>query len=98
MERPKNKRVKNEKYLRKVRLLLCVVCGVSPCDANHKLGGGMATKTNDTETFPLCREHHAQFHADPIKWQAEHGSEDFHIQNTKRIIKQQEARKLWFES
>lgn len=34
-----------------------------PLDVHHRTGGGMAMKSSDEKTFPLCHRHHMDFHA-----------------------------------
>lgn len=52
-----------EAYLKLVRQLPCCVCGArQDVVAHHATGGGMGTKKLDSETFPLCQEHHRNFH------------------------------------
>ena len=53
---------KDEKHLKKVRELLCIVCEkdkqISPTVAHHLWGGGAGMKASDLLSFPLCNFHH----------------------------------------
>ena len=52
---PKPRRFQSESYRRYVASKACFSCGIegfSQCA--HANGGGMATKTSDLDTFPLC--------------------------------------------
>ncbi len=56
---PKPKTYRNEAYLKWIRGRACIVCGHNPPnDPHHTKRGGMALKGPDTETVPLCRQHH----------------------------------------
>lgn len=64
-------RVKNERHLKFIRGLYCVICGSGECDAAHIRTGsrkwdkdytGMGRKPDDKWTLPLCRPHHTEQH------------------------------------
>lgn len=65
---------RNDKaHLKMIRTYPCVAAplrravGPYECsmiiEAHHPTGGGLALKTPDSEAFPLCTKHHADFHA-----------------------------------
>ncbi len=62
---PKSPPARSDEYLAFVRTHSCCVCfAPPPSDAHHYgHGGGMGMKTGDDETVPLCRGHHAEWHA-----------------------------------
>ena len=64
-KQPKGHR-KNKKYLEAVTKLPCYMCGTSPVQAHHKIGGvkGMGLKSPDTESIPLCQACHMRIHKD----------------------------------
>lgn len=55
---------RDPKYLSRVRQLPCCMCGAWPPNQSHHLtGGGMALKTSDGSTIPLCFKDHHDLHA-----------------------------------
>lgn len=40
----------------------CVVCGVTPSENAHVIGGGAGRKADATCIIPLCKTHHALQH------------------------------------
>ena len=57
--------MKDAKHLARVRQLPCLFEGSEcdgPMDAHHRTGSGMALKSNDRSTMPLCRAHHMHRH------------------------------------
>ena len=57
-------------YLQFIREQTCCVpiCRVTPCNPHHlnmkgTHSGGMALKTSDYRTIPLCSMHHGEYHA-----------------------------------
>lgn len=78
MLKPKLKRWESTKYLQWVKSQPCCACGSIADDAHHIIGhgqGGMATKSHDLFTIPLCRVHHRNLHDDQKGWEAKHGSQ-----------------------
>lgn len=77
-------RVKDEKYLKLVRQLPCVVCGDdTTTEAAHirfadrtvaKRQAGMAEKSDDKYALPVCGRHHREQHmANEQEWWDEQG-------------------------
>lgn len=71
MLRQRQPRQRDEKHLRLVRQLSCVICGFHPVDAAHirfgsleagKRPTGAAEKPSDKWSLPLCRRHHTEQH------------------------------------
>ena len=67
---PKEKRPgQHPEYLEKIRQLPCCVCGEPPRSDPHHLQStgqrGMALRSTDDNTVPLCRMHHDALHARP---------------------------------
>lgn len=97
MQFPKPQRIKDAKYLKRVRGLPCVACvidgvmNLNTCP-HHKTGGGMGTKNSDLDTFALCDPHHVTggpgkaIHAGVKMWEAKYGTQDFHIQQTQKRL------------
>jgi hypothetical protein len=78
MRRPKRIRWENASYTEWVKTQPCVICGQRADDAHHLIGhgqGGTGTKSHDLFTIPLCRAEHGDLHADPVAWEAKHGSQ-----------------------
>lgn len=78
MLKPKLKRWESTKYLQWVKSQPCCICGSIADDAHHIIGhgqGGMATKSHDLFSIPLCRIHHRNLHDDQKGWESEHGSQ-----------------------
>lgn len=75
---PKRTRAEDSKYTRWVKTRPCCGCGERSDDPHHIIGhgqGGMATKSHDFFTIPLCRKCHDALHKDVVGWEAEHGSQ-----------------------
>ncbi len=78
--RQRQPRMKDEKHLKFVRQLPCVVCGNDiETEAAHvraadpsigKLNSGIGAKPDDCFVLPLCGEHHRSQHkyGDEIEW------------------------------
>ena len=62
MPHPKNYRHKNEKYLKYIRTLACLVCGSQQSVAHHS----EHSNGNDYLAIPLCISHHT------------HGGDSYH--------------------
>ena len=83
---PKQKRVKDRKYLDWVDARGCVVCG-KPSKAHHLCNygrGKMGGKDHDYLTFALCSKHHMAWfdtgiHFNVNMWELEHGTQPEHI-------------------
>lgn len=78
MHRPKRRRWQNEMYTRWVKSQQCSCCNNTADDAHHLIGygqGGMGTKAHDLFVIPLCRAHHCELHADPMKFEAKYGDQ-----------------------
>ena len=62
---PKNKRLRDRKYLNSMRDEACWACEaqdgtVVAAHIRHGMAGGMGLKPDDSLTYPLCRECHAE--------------------------------------
>lgn len=56
--------LRDSDYLRRVRALPCCKCGGKGGEAHHTtFGRGMAQKSPDRETMPLCWQCHYDFHS-----------------------------------
>ncbi|MBO0358603.1 DUF968 domain-containing protein [Hymenobacter sp. BT186] len=82
-KKPKKKREGDKGYLLWIASLPCCVCRwwSDTVVAHHSLTSkhkGMATKALDTETIPLCHQHHAALHAhgNETAYLASHGLPD----------------------
>ena len=54
-----------KKYLDYIREKPCLVCGITPCDADHLEARGMGGASDDKKDYsciPLCRTHHTERH------------------------------------
>jgi hypothetical protein len=62
---PKQKRLRDEAYLARVRELPCCACSQqqTETEAHHRTGAGLGIKASDYETMPLCVLCHRVFHA-----------------------------------
>lgn len=67
----KSPRIENPAHLDLVRLLPCCAPSIGNPSADqhwgiicahHRMGAGMARKSGDDETLPLCVRHHDDFH------------------------------------
>ncbi len=80
-------RKRDEKHLRFIRSLHCVICGAPWPEAAHlrssnlTIGNdpaGMQQKSSDKWTVPLCNKHHAEQHRNnEMKWWARQGMDPF---------------------
>ncbi|MFV8905714.1 DUF968 domain-containing protein [Serratia fonticola] len=86
MLRPKMKRWECEKYTQWVKSQVCCCgCGRPADDPHHIIDhgfGGTGTKPHDIFTIPLTRECHNALHDDVAAWEAEHGSQLYHLART----------------
>jgi hypothetical protein len=95
---PKQKRVRNARYLRRVAELPCCGCGTlhgvearQRMDAHHRTGAGLALKADDTESFSFCGGCHDDFHDSRGRYfhfdkQLKHDFQDIMIAFTKRQL------------
>ena len=62
----KQPRLRSPKYLRSLRELPCLVCGLTPGGVAHHLlraeDRGVGLKTSDKYAVPLCNDCHTQLH------------------------------------
>ena len=81
---PKNKRIKDKKYMRKLcDYFGCIICNDPDSAPHHITGyklGGMATKPDDYLVIPLCNRHHSAssergIHKDFKRWEQYHSSQ-----------------------
>ncbi|WP_431221706.1 DUF968 domain-containing protein [Serratia sp. L9] len=86
MLRPKMKRWECEKYTQWVKSQMCCCgCGQPADDPHHIIDqgfGGTGTKPHDIFTIPLTRRCHDKLHDDVATWEAEHGSQLYHLART----------------
>lgn len=78
MRRPKRIRWENQAYLDWVKSQPCECCHQPADDPHHLIGwgqGGMATKSHDIFTIPLCRKHHTELHNDRLAFERKYGSQ-----------------------
>lgn len=86
------KRKVDPEYRARVAGLPCSVCGKRPVEVHHKRRDrAFGKRADDTETFPLCREHH-QGNEGIEKmaldaWEARFGAEDHHIRLTRKRLR-----------
>lgn len=60
--------------VRWVQSLPCLVCGDSPCENAHSVGGGMGRRADYQTIVPLCPTHHREQHQMGTKsFQARYG-------------------------
>ena len=88
MQIPKNKPIKDPKYLKAISKYGCVITGQAAIPhhlkGGYKQGGG---KVSDHLTFPLSDKYHSAtyetgLHKDWQKWENEHGLQTTHIVRT----------------
>lgn len=64
-----HKPVRDPQYLKYIKLLPCLAClktwGIDPC---HTGPHGTGQKSCDLSAIPLCRKHHREFDANPVKF------------------------------
>lgn len=76
---PKDKKIRDERYLGQVRGEPCLICGTGG-EAHHVMFAehrGMAQKVGDNWVVPLCHHCHMELHAfgDERSWWDIHGIE-----------------------
>ena len=61
-----NKRLRDPKYLRSLREMPCLACGIIPAGVAHHLlraePRGMGLKTSDNCAVPMCHNCHSELH------------------------------------
>lgn len=77
-------------HMKRVSSLFCCVChSPPPNDAHHiKNNTGMALKSSDFETIPLCSKCHYDFHHGIGKkaWEDRHGLQVEHLKRTLELL------------
>jgi len=62
----KQPRLRSEKYLRSLRELSCLACGLTPGGVAHHLlraeDRGVGLKTSDNHAVPMCHSCHTRLH------------------------------------
>lgn len=78
---------KNPAHMAKVAQLPCVICGRWPVEVHHCIHDRFGQrKAPDTETIPLCRDHHQLLHADKRAWREAHGPDHGFLDAVARAI------------
>ena len=60
---PKSRRIRDPELLAVFRTFPCLACGITPSDAHHISSRGAGGDDVPSNLMPLCREHHAEYHA-----------------------------------
>ena len=66
----KQPRLRNEKYLRSLREMPCLSCGIAPAGVAHHLlraeERGVGLKTGDNHAVPMCTPCHTRLHMNGV--------------------------------
>jgi hypothetical protein len=91
---PKPAKPKRDRsYMELVSMLPCVCCQRYAVQVHHCIHGRFAQrKSADTETIPLCHQHHAELHAFPRDWRANYGEDTAYIEPTRRAVERLKSR------
>lgn len=77
-------------------MLPCSVCGrvpteEEPNDPHHPrgwaFGSGGSLKAPDRMAFPLCHQHHLEFHQGQQTWESRYGPQAEHVERTQAILR-----------
>jgi hypothetical protein len=55
-------KVRDDEWLKRIRLLPCVVCGAESAEPHHWASAYTGMKCNDYLTVPVCRKCHTEIH------------------------------------
>jgi len=70
----KPKQARDPEHMGRVAQLPCVICGRWPVEVHHCIHDRYGQRRSpDTETIPLCYDHHQLLHADKRAWREAHG-------------------------
>jgi len=92
--KPERNTAKSREYMRRVKMLPCVICGAAPpSDAHHVICGRYGqNKTSDFDTIPLCKRHHQNgpeaIHNGKRSWVEKYGKDYDYIPEVKRMLGQ----------
>ena len=78
----KIKPLRSDKYLKFVRSLPCVACGIPADDAHHIKGRGLGggVKPTDLMTIPMCRPCHTKLHDMGFReWERRFGNQMLYV-------------------
>ncbi len=77
LKAPKPSKAEGRAHMARVAALPCVICGYWPVSVHHVISGRFSQrKAPDTQTIPLCWNHHQGpegIHTDKAAWEALHG-------------------------
>ena len=74
-------------HMARVAQLPCVICGRWPVEVHHCIHDRYGQRRSpDTETIPLCRDHHQLLHADKRAWREAHGPDHGFLDGVARAI------------
>ena len=83
----KNGTAEGRKHMSRVASLPCVCCGYWPVSVHHCISGRYGSrKAPDTETIPLCFNHHQGpegIHTDKSAWEAKYGKDHEYLDSVK---------------
>jgi hypothetical protein len=80
---------RNAAHMAKVAQLGCIICGYHPVHVHHVCCGRYSQRrAADTETIPLCREHHDELHAGKASWAARYGEDHTHLPRVAEMLRQ----------
>ena len=78
------------KHMARVADLPCCVCGYQPVQVHHLIGRnmrGLAQRSHDVFTIPLCGSHHHDLHQYGWRtWERQHGSQLDHLARTLELL------------
>jgi hypothetical protein len=91
-EKPARGTTECARYMADVARLPCVVCRRFVVQVHHPISGRYSQRrAPDTDTIPLCWEHHEELHRHPARWRAQFGADTDYIERTRRAVEQLRA-------
>ena len=90
--KPERNTTKSRAYMRRVKMLPCVICGAAPpSDAHHVICERYGqSKTSDYDVIPLCKRHHQNgpeaIHNGKRSWIEKHGNDFDYIPLVKKML------------
>jgi hypothetical protein len=82
-------------YMGLVAQLPCLACRRYGVQVHHPIMGRYSQRrAPDTDTLPLCWEHHEELHRHPARWRAQYGLDTDYIEPTRRAVEQLQQRTI----
>jgi hypothetical protein len=78
---------RDARHMARVAELPCVICGRHPVQVHHVIHDRHAQRrAADTETIPLCPDHHRELHAGSATWRDRYGPDHGFLPRVARLL------------